>query len=103
MILPIIVVFFNCLLGAMAASLLKKGKSKINFDTMFGLVIYGLSAVIFVYALKFAPVSVLYPITSATYIWSFIIARKYFNENISRNKLIGLMIIILGIIVLSIS
>ena len=102
---PIIVVFFNCFLGAVAALLLKKGSKSgfLNIDLLNGLFLYGLSAIIFVVSLKYAPVSVLYPITSATYIWSFIFARRYLKESITFDKMLGLSFIILGIFLIAIA
>jgi len=102
-LVPIIVVFLNCVIGAVAALFLKKGSKKglISRNILTGIFLYGISAIIFISALKYAPVSILYPVTSATYIWSFIFAKKYFNEKITKQKIIGLCLIILGIILIS--
>ena len=83
-LVPIIVIFFNCILGALAALLLKKGSKKgiFNLETALGLFLYAVGAIIMVITLKYAPVSVVYPVTSATYVWSFIFARRYLNEKI---------------------
>ena len=102
-IIPIIVVLLNCIVGAYAALFLKKGskKSLLSKNIVIGIFLYGISAVIFIACLRFAPVSILYPVTSATYIWSFVLAKKYLNEKITRQKLVGLCLIILGIVLLS--
>lgn len=104
-LIPIIIVFFNCILGALGVFLLKKGTRKkiINKYTITGISLYMIGSVIFVITLKYAPVSVLYPITGSTYIWSFILAKKYLNENIDKNKIIGLATIILGIVFIAVS
>ncbi len=104
-IIPIIIVFFNCILGALGAFLLKKGAKKhfFNWNNIIGISLYVIGSIIFVITLKFAPVSVLYPITGSTYIWSFILAKKYLEEKIDKYKIIGLIAIILGIVLISIS
>jgi drug/metabolite transporter (DMT)-like permease len=102
-LIPIIVVFLNCILGAFAALLLKKGSKKglLNKNTLIGILLYGVGAIIFVICLKFAPVSILYPVTAATYVWSFIFAKMYLGERITKYKILGLCLIILGIILIS--
>jgi drug/metabolite transporter (DMT)-like permease len=103
-IIPITVVFLNCILGAVAALFLKKGTAKqglVNKEVSIGILLYVIGAVIFIIALKYAPVSVLYPVTAATYIWSFIFAKVYLNEKITKYKIFGLCLIILGIILIS--
>jgi len=104
-LVPIIVVFFNCIIGAIAALLLKKGVKKglINRLVISGLGLYVLGAVIFIIALKYAPVSILYPVTAATYIWSFVFAKKYLGEKISAKKLAGLCLVIAGIVLISLA
>ena len=103
-IIPIIIVFFNCIFGAIAASLLKAGSKKgiLSKNIILGIIIYGLSAIVFVVALKYAPVSILYPITASTYIWSFLIARFHFREKITAKKILGLALIIIGIALLAV-
>ena len=102
-IIPILIVFFNCIIGAVAALFLKKGSGKgfLNRNIFFGLLLYGIGAVITIIALKYAPVSVLYPVSSATYIWSFVFARIYLKEKITREKIAGLCLIIVGIVLIS--
>lgn len=104
-IIPIIVVFFNCILGALAAFLLKKGSNKrmLNLETALGLFLYVIGAIIMVITLKYAPVSVVYPVTSATYIWSFIFANRYLNEKIGSKKVFGLSLITIGIVFMALS
>ncbi len=84
---------------------MKKGANKklINWHNFLGISLYVIGSIIFVITLKFAPVSILYPITGSTYIWSFILAKIYLKEHITKYKILGLSIIILGIIFITIS
>jgi len=102
-LIPIIVVVLSSVLGAFAAMFLKKGSKKGLFskNIILGISLYGAGAIIFVIALKYAPVSILYPVTAATYIWSFIIAGAHFKEKITIMKIMGLCLIILGIVLIS--
>lgn len=104
-LIPIIVVFFGSVFGAIAALFLKKGSKKgwINITIIIGLFLYGISAIIFIGALKYAPVSVLSPVAAATYIWSFVFAKRYLKESINPGKIFGLSLIIAGIIVMALS
>lgn len=96
---------FNAILGAMGAFFLKKGtrKSLINTFIPVGIFLYGVSAVFFVILLKFAEVSILYPMTSMAWVWSFFLARYYLGEKITIEKQMGLGLIILGVIFLAVA
>lgn len=104
-IIPVTIIVFNCFFGAAGAFLLKKGikKSLFNLDLFWGVFFYGLGSAIFIIVLRFAPVSVLYPITASTYIWSFFLARRYLKEQITNYKIAGLLFIIIGIICITLS
>lgn len=102
MILPIIIVIFSSMLGAIGAFFLKKGsalkgiKLFLNRNTIFGIVIYGVAAIGIIIALKFGDVSVLTPLTSTTYVWSLIMGNLFLNEKINKYKLIGIGLIVIG-------
>lgn len=112
-IIPITIIFLNTFLGALSALFLKKSGNykdspdmvrfvkKKHYYLLLGLLGYGVGAVIYVITLKFAPVSILAPVSSATYIWTYILARKHLDEHIGLNKIMGLSLIIIGIIVIS--
>ena len=57
-----------------------------------------MTAILSVFLLKKLEVMVFFPLTSMTYIFSFILANKYLNEKITRNKIIGICLIIIGVI-----
>lgn len=109
---PILIVFLNTFMGAYAAYLLKKGTNKRYFAISHlsqkryyylfaGLFLYMFGALIFVGALKFAPLSILFPITSLTLIWSYLLANKRLDEEINVFKIIGVIFIIFGVILIT--
>ncbi len=63
--------------------------------------LYGVSAVIYVWALKYGRLSLLYPITSLSYVWVSLLSVKFLKENMNNYKWIGISLIILGVILIT--
>jgi drug/metabolite transporter (DMT)-like permease len=113
-IIYIIITIINCFFGAVAALILKKTGSKIEklkpiFEgiksiwksgILLGIFIYGLTAILSIWILRKLDVTLFFPLTSITYIFSFILAKKYLNEKITTSKIIGISLIIIGVILL---
>lgn len=111
-IIFIILTIVNCFFGAIAAFLLKKSTKKIKklwpiktairnileSKILIGGIIYFITAIFAILLLKKLDVMVFFPLTSVTYIFSFILANKYLNEKITINKIIGICLIIIGVI-----
>jgi len=70
---------------------------------MMGLILYFGSAVIYLYALSNAELSFAYPFFAVGYALVTFLSWKFLNEKITRNRLIGIMIIITGIIMVGFS
>ena len=94
------------LLGALGSVFMKKGAAKFNMNIIMqlknksllvGLVMFVLSAALYIPALRLSDLSILYPTTSMTYIWAVIFGKKFFNEKITRHKISGVLLIIAGI------
>jgi len=68
-----------------------------NYPLLIGLFLYGLGAVIFVTALKFGEVTVLYPIIATSYVWVSILSWFIFSETINVFKWLGILAIVAGI------
>ena len=64
------------------------------------LAFYGVGALIMIYAYKFGNLSVLQPMLSANYIFTIILATTVLNEQMTLTKVIGILIIILGVILI---
>lgn len=59
--------------------------------------LYVLSALLNLYLLKRLPYSIVVPLGSLTYIWTLIVAHKFLGETITRRKIAGLLLIIVGV------
>ena len=99
------VLIFMTLIGATASSYLKKASTQDDFFKMLcngnlyvGILLYGLSAVLNIWILRYLEYSVVLPLTSITYIWTMIISNKVFQEKITRKKIIGVLLILVGAI-----
>lgn len=106
----ILIVLFCALLGATGQIFFKLASGKFtfnpltwftNFHLIMGVLLYGLSAVLFVWSLKYGEISVIYPIFATTYIWVSLFAYFYLGESISELKIIGIIFIILGIFLIA--
>lgn len=65
---------------------------------LIGFAFYGFGALIMLYAYKFGSLSVLQPVLSANYIFTIILAILVLHEQFTINKLIGILIITIGVI-----
>ena len=73
-----------------------------NYHLLGGLFLYAVGAVIFVTALKFGEVTVLYPIIATSYIWVALLSRSIFSEALGGFKLAGIVFIFIGITVIAV-
>lgn len=99
---------FMTFLGAVAACFLKKASVHNSLISTFkdkylyfaGL-LYFISALLNIFILKYLDYSVVFPLTSVTYIWTLIISWKFLNEKINKKKLYGICYIVLGAMFIS--
>lgn len=91
------------LLGSFASFFLKKStntsgiKSFLsNMNFYVGGALYLTAAIINIYVLRFLPYSVVLPLTSITYIWTMILSYFLLREKISKMKIYGVIMIIIG-------
>jgi len=62
---------------------------------------YLLGAMLNIMLLQHMPYSIVYPMTSLTYIWTMVVSFFVLKEKISRNKIIAVVLIVTGVIVLN--
>lgn len=62
---------------------------------------YVVATLINVFLLKHINYSVLYPMTSLTYVWTTIWAHVFLKERISKHKIIAILFIIFGVFLLN--
>jgi multidrug transporter EmrE-like cation transporter len=106
----IIYILISVVLGAIAQVLMKFGASTksehllsmyLNFYTICGLMIYGVSAILWIYALSKVQLSVAYPMVSIGYIIVILLSFLIFKESINLYKIIGLIGIIISVLFIS--
>jgi drug/metabolite transporter (DMT)-like permease len=68
-----------------------------------GLAGYGISFIIYIYALSKAPLSVVYPVFASSFIFIAILSYKFLNERISPARVVGILIIFIGIVAIALS
>jgi len=93
------------LFASAASSFLKKstagglsiGKLLINPYFFLGGVLYILSALLNLYLLKKLPYSIVVPLGALTYIWTLIIAYRFLGEAVTKQKILGIVLILLGV------
>lgn len=110
----VLIVVACTFIGALAQVLIKFGAARLehaNFiataisiftvPTLFaGYCLYGVFAVLLVYALRDAELSIVYPVIALTYVWVSILSVLVFHEAMSPLKTVGVAIIVAGVAVL---
>jgi len=72
-----------------------------NWRLIGGLMLYLFSTVFYLIALKNGQLSIIYPLTSLSYIWVTILSRKILNERIGTHKWTGIICILIGTVLLT--
>jgi multidrug transporter EmrE-like cation transporter len=78
----------------------KKLFSFFNIYLYLGFLYYGISALIYVFALKFVDLSTIYPVAGLNYVWVMLLSAKFLKEKVNVLKLFGLIFIIAGVILI---
>ena len=87
-------------IGAFGALLLKKGSRRVslaNLNLVLGILLYGVSAIFYLVALKREDLSILYPLVSIGYIWVCLLSVYFLKEKMNLWKWFGIVIIIIGV------
>ena len=108
--IAIVLVIVSTLLAAFGSLFLKKSSKEFNLsikgilnkNLIFGGIIYVLSTLFFIAALRRGEVSILYPITSLSYIWVSIISVLLLKEKMNKFRYIGILLIMIGVILIAI-
>jgi len=97
------------LLGSFGGFFLKKASSSIKSSLknlivflMLGGFFYVTSSVINIFLLKRLPYTIVFPLTSVTYLWTLLLSMVLLNEKITWRKLLGVALILVGCFFLSI-
>lgn len=107
------IIYFLCLLvmtllGSVASLFLKKasGADGIfamikNINLYIGGFLYLASAVMNIWVLRYLDYSVVLPLTSLTYIWTMVLSYLILKEKITKKKVCGVALILIGAILVS--
>ncbi len=71
--------------------------SFLNIYMITGIVLYGISSVLVLYALKYGELSILYPILATSYVWVSILAPMIFNEALHVLNVVGVLSVLVGV------
>ena len=74
-----------------------------NYYLLIGFFLYGISSLIYVYALTFADLSTLYPVAGLSYVWISLLSIKFLKEQMNDLKWFGILMILLGVFLVSFS
>lgn len=96
-------------MGAIASLFLKKASGSSNLLQMIGNVnlyvgggLYLGSAILNIWILRYLDYSVVLPLTSLTYVWTMVLSYTILREKITKKKILGVGVILIGAILVSI-
>jgi uncharacterized membrane protein len=107
--LGMILAGISTLVGAFGALFFKYSSSHVNNGMFFlfkkpalyfGFLLYGLSALIFVYTLRFGDLSALYPLAGLSYVWVSFLSIWFLKEKMNEIKWFGIILILVGVVLI---
>ncbi|NJL44426.1 MAG: EamA family transporter [Nitrosarchaeum sp.] len=102
MIIPIMATLLAAFLAAFAQISFKRSsncKKTKEFTTwlLSGFILYAVSTLIYILSLKYERLVLLYPVVATSYIWTCVLGSRFLNERLSWQKLLGVLMIFLGV------
>jgi drug/metabolite transporter (DMT)-like permease len=102
----VVLVLVASIIGSFGAVFLKLGAARwkgnilglISWRLALGVALYLGSSVVFLMGIKHGQLSVLYPMVALGYVWALLWARVFFQERFTRQKQLGLALVILGVV-----
>lgn len=100
-----LLVFLASVVGSFGAVFLKLGAARLNGSILsfvnsrliVGVALFLGSSVFYAAGIKGGQLSVLYPMVSLGYIWTLLWSKLFFNEELTREKFVGLGLILVGV------
>lgn len=109
-LLPMVLVLIGGFYGALAPIFLKKGlnqwpdlRRKACKNIATGIFIFGSALLPLIIALKFSYLSLLYPLTGLSYVWTAIYSAYFLKEKINRYTWVGIAFTMGGVLLIGIS
>lgn len=101
----VLLVLTASVIGSLGMAFLKMGSahltrsiwSFLNPKLMFGVALFLFSSIFYAWGIKDGQLSVLYPMVAVGYVWGLFWAKLFFNEALTRQKFMGLGLILLGV------
>ena len=95
-------------MGSVASLFLKRASGSDGLKSMLvnphlyiGGMLYLFSAVLNIWILRFLDYSVVLPLTSLTYVWTIIISYRILKEKITKKKIAGVVLVLVGAVIVS--
>lgn len=94
------------IVGGLGAVFFKKGAEKFslsvsgvfkNKNLLMGVIIYAIALFVFTFSLRGGELTIIYPLVSTSYVWAAIFSVKFLGESMTRYKLLGIVLIIIGV------
>lgn len=98
----IILILMASLVTALGQYFWKISNMHIFVYILIGFIFYGIGAIGMILAFKFGSFSVLHPMMSMGYIFTILIGCYFLNEAINFNKVIALILIIIGVVMIGV-
>lgn len=107
----ILLVFTAAFVGSFGAVFLKSGAGRLhrdprtlilNWRLAAGVGLFLFSSIFYLMGIRVGELSVLYPMVSLGYVFTLFWSRLFFGEPFTRNKFLGLGLILFGILLLGI-
>jgi len=105
-----LLVFVASFIGSFGAVFLKWGAGRLhrqwktlilNWRLALGVAFYLLSSFFFVLGVRRGELTILYPMVSLGYVWTLLWSRIFFGEKLTRNKVVGIGMVLAGIVLLN--
>jgi len=65
-----------------------------------GIGLYGLASILHVFFLKYYDLSLVAPLMSLTYVWTLFISARHLKEAITKRKILGISLLLIGVILI---
>ncbi len=97
-------------IGSFGAVFLKSGAGRLhrqlrtlvtNWRLGLGVAFYLVSSFFFVLGVRKGELTILYPMVSLGYVWTLLWSRLFFKEKMTRDKLLGIGLVLAGIVLLN--
>lgn len=96
-------------MGSIASLFLKRASGSnglksllFNQNLYIGGMLYLFSAVLNIWILRYLDYSVVLPLTSLTYVWTMFVSYLVLKEKITRRKIVGVLLVLVGAAIVSI-